>query len=98
MSNDEILFWVPDFCSLSGSRAFGKPTENSDWDFYVPEKKWDEFKKRFYKMFENSGLEWGSSCPMHLYVRTSCKHKDLFEFSSLFPKNQLEYQEIKNEH
>ena len=41
---EEIIKSLPTYCELSGSRALGLENDNSDWDFYVPEDKWEEFK------------------------------------------------------
>lgn len=86
---------LPKYCVLSGSRAFGNPTKDSDWDYYVPEEKWEEFKDWFYQKFK--GKEIDSCVTGHLSVRLSLKHSDLIEFSTIFPKNQQEYNERKRQ-
>lgn len=95
MIKRKILENIPDYCVLSGSRGFGKPTEDSDWDYYVPEEKWEEFKEWFFRTFK--GKEIDSCVTGHLSVRLSPKHSDLIEFSIIFPKNWQEYERTNHD-
>lgn len=89
----DILDNIPKYCILSGSRGFGVPNENSDYDFYVPESKWESFKQWFYPFAKLHGLQIDSCVVGHLSFRISELHSELFEFSYLFPKTRQEYQE-----
>ena len=91
----DIFQKLPGYLVLSGSRGFGTPNENSDYDFYVPENKWEMFKKWFFNFATENGLVVDSCVVGHLSFRLGDKGPELFEFSYLFPKNKKEYEERK---
>lgn len=78
-----IIGSLPTYCELSGSRALGRESDDSDWDFYVPENKWAEFKKW---ASENISPNYTSVCTGQIaYYVNKVKHNCLIEFSYLFP-------------
>ena len=80
---DHIIASLPNYCKLSGSRALGVATDNSDYDFYVPENKWTEFKKW---ASENISPNYTSVCTGQIaYYVNKVEHNCLIEFSYLFP-------------
>lgn len=83
---DDIIASLPPYCELSGSRALGLENENSDWDFYVPENRWDEFKEWAIK---NISPNFTSVVTGQIgYYVNKPVHNCLIEFSYLFPKNK----------
>ena len=83
---NEIIRSLPSYCELSGSRALGMETKNSDWDFYVPEKKWNEFKEWAIK---NISPNFTSVVTGQIgYYVNKPVHNCLIEFSYLFPRNK----------
>lgn len=79
----KIISSLPGYCRLSGSRALGKENENSDWDFYVPECRWEEFKRWAVK---NISPDYDSVMVGQIaYYVNSFDHNCLIEFSYLFP-------------
>lgn len=86
---EEIIHKLPPYCELSGSRALGIENDNSDWDFYVPEERWDEFKEWAIK---NISPNFTSVVTGQIaYYVNKKEHNCLVEFSYLFPqtKNHL---------
>ena len=80
---EEIIKSLPAYCKLSGSRALGLENTNSDWDFYVPENKWEEFKNWAIK---NISPNFTSVCTGQIaYYINKIEHNCLIEFSYLFP-------------
>lgn len=80
----EIISSLPKYVKLSGSRALGTDTEDSDWDFFVPENKWDEFKLW---AIENISPNFESVITGQIaYHVNDLQHENLIEFSYLFPK------------
>ena len=82
----KIISSLPDYCVLSGSRALGSENDNSDWDFYVPENKWEEFKDWAIK---NISPNFTSVVTGQIaYYVNKPTHNCLVEFSYLFPRNK----------
>lgn len=83
---EEIIKSLPTYCELSGSRALGLENDNSDWDFYVPEGKWEEFKDWAIK---NISPNFTSVVTGQIaYYINKPTHNCLVEFSYLFPRNK----------
>lgn len=79
---DDLIQRLPKYARLSGSRAYGNETENSDWDFYIPESKWTEFRKW---CLENIGM-FESNITGHIFYYIGERvHSNLIEFSYMFP-------------
>lgn len=83
---DNIVASLLSYCELSGSRALGLENDNSDWDFYVPEDKWEEFKDWAIK---NISPNFTSVVTGQIaYYVNKPTHNYLVEFSYLFPRNK----------
>lgn len=80
----KIIMSLPKYVKLSGSRALGTENEDSDYDFYVPEEKWEEFKEWASQNISKNFI----SCitGQIAYYVNGLEHKNLIEFSYLFPK------------
>lgn len=83
---EEIIAKLPNYCRLSGSRAIGLENENSDWDFYVPEDRWEEFKN--WARLNISPNFTSVVTGQIAYYINKLSHNCLIEFSYLFPKNK----------
>lgn len=84
----KIIDMLPGYCRLSGSRALRNATEDSDWDFYVPENRWEDFKQW---AIENISPNFTSVVTGQIaYYVNTLEHKNLIEFSYLFPKIEKE--------
>lgn len=82
MTLREAIAILPDYVHLSGSRALGHESDDSDWDFYVPEKNWVEFRKW---CLENLGM-FESNITGHIFYYFGPRiHSNLLEFSHMFP-------------
>jgi hypothetical protein len=81
---ESIIAGLPGYCELSGSRALGTDTLDSDYDFYVPEEKWGEFKQWAKK---NISENYTSTITGQIaYYVNKVEHNCLIEFSYLFPR------------
>lgn len=84
LTRQEIFAILPDYVRLSGSRATGLATEESDYDFYVPYYKWRTFVNWAIK---NIGNDFTSNITGQISYRLSWDPQDLLEFSWLFPRS-----------
>lgn len=78
----DVIKILPKYARLSGSRARGDYTRDSDWDFHIPEKHWDEFKRW---CLDNLGM-FESNITGHIFYYVGQRiHSNLIEFSTMFP-------------
>lgn len=85
MTVDYVICILPEYVKLSGSRADGTHTDSSDWDFYVPERKWDEFRRW---CLDNLGM-FESNITGHIFYYCGDRtHANLIEFSYMFPNKR----------
>lgn len=82
MTLAEAISILPPYAKLSGSRALGTETLDSDWDFYIPEKHWAEFRSW---CLEHLG-QFESNITGHIFYYFGKRtHSNLLEFSYMFP-------------
>lgn len=91
----KIIASLPSYCELSGSRAIGKENPDSDYDFYVPEEKWEKFKK-WAKSHISANYTSVVTGQIAYYVN-SVEHMNLIEFSYLFPRKEEMLKEMQKE-
>ncbi len=83
---EDIIAKLPEYARISGSRANGTHTDDSDWDFYIPENKWDNFRSW---CLDNLG-PFESNITGHIFYYIGERtHRNLIEFSYMFPKIKL---------
>lgn len=83
---EELVKSLPPYAKLSGSRALSTENEQSDWDFYVPEKNWDNFRQW---CLDNLGM-FESNITGHIFYYIGKRtHNNLIEFSHMFPNYKL---------
>lgn len=81
MTLTETLWTLPRYVRVTGSYARGEETDDSDIDFYVPEGKWEHFKKW---AITHLGDGYTSCAPMSLTWREPF----MLEFSVLFRRQK----------
>ena len=74
--------------TLSGSRAFGTPQPDSDWDYYLSNSKIGRYKRWLTRMH----IQW-DSC--FIGTITCWPEGDQVEVSFLFPRTRKEHERIK---
>lgn len=88
----EIIRKLPKYVRVTGSHARGGATIFSDYDFFVPEKKWGSFKKWASGAFS---MQPTSCAPMTLTWNLGDNHNEQLEFSVLFDKQPTRLQEVE---
>lgn len=77
----QLLHKLPPYVKLTGSYARGEQTEQSDLDFYVPERYWNHFKK-----WSQENMKGEPSSP--IMGALTWYEPMMMEFSDLFDKQK----------
>jgi len=88
---EEIIQNLPPYVRLTGSYARGDATWDSDYDFWLPERYWESFKKWSQKNIPNTP----TSCfPFTLTWKFGSMHRDQIEFSVIFQVQEEKLDEV----
>jgi hypothetical protein len=78
----QVIHSLPAYIRVTGSYARGEQTPNSDIDFYVPERRWEHFKK-----WAEQNMKGTPTSP--IMGALTWREPMMLEFSDLFDNQNL---------